>query len=486
MKPYLGMYVHMHWAYARPYAARTWTLDDWRGYLDGLLALGYNMVMIWPIADTMPDPLTPSDHAHLEKIRQLIDILHDEYDMAAMITFGPNCIGNEVAADYTFEDRPFFEAELRLNPGDPAELQRLIDFRRGLMRYLGKADGFVIIDSDPGGYVGSTNAEFVNLLRAHMSLVEAVNPAGTLYYWMWMGWERYNRFWAWTQDLPMPEERPIPTNFTEVLEGLLEEPERRWGVLSCNENHHPMIARYGIGDRVLYNPYNTVEYEPSIPLTNFAPAAIAGALALPEAAAMQRGVLANAQTHAVQLPHTYLFAHIARGGTPEDADLVGFAEGLLPGHGPALLEAWTAIGGEDVARLRRAAETIAAIAGPFGTDLYSGLLFGDPQRFLDDLAQMLRFRADMLVFAAAVRDREPWREPLAALHASLAAWTAATHYSDSFYGPVDDILYGPLKSLNAPALTPVLADLHDWKKVAGRHGIVHALLAAMEEVLRTP
>ena len=27
----VGMYVHQHWPYHHPYAARTWSLDDWRG-----------------------------------------------------------------------------------------------------------------------------------------------------------------------------------------------------------------------------------------------------------------------------------------------------------------------------------------------------------------------------------------------------------------------------------------------------------------------
>ena len=43
MPPYLGMYIHMHWAYRHPYAARTWSMDEWRGYASGLQALGYRL-----------------------------------------------------------------------------------------------------------------------------------------------------------------------------------------------------------------------------------------------------------------------------------------------------------------------------------------------------------------------------------------------------------------------------------------------------------
>ena len=36
----VGMYVHQHWPYNHPYAARTWAYEDWHGYLDGLHRLG--------------------------------------------------------------------------------------------------------------------------------------------------------------------------------------------------------------------------------------------------------------------------------------------------------------------------------------------------------------------------------------------------------------------------------------------------------------
>src|SRR2546423_1870960 len=28
----VGMYIHQHWPYNHPYCARTWTVEDWRGY----------------------------------------------------------------------------------------------------------------------------------------------------------------------------------------------------------------------------------------------------------------------------------------------------------------------------------------------------------------------------------------------------------------------------------------------------------------------
>ena len=44
----LGMYVHTHWGYNRPYSARRWTVADWEGYLEGLSRLGFDTVKVWP------------------------------------------------------------------------------------------------------------------------------------------------------------------------------------------------------------------------------------------------------------------------------------------------------------------------------------------------------------------------------------------------------------------------------------------------------
>ncbi|MFH1571399.1 MAG: hypothetical protein ABIL09_25640, partial [Gemmatimonadota bacterium] len=78
----VGMYVHQHWPYRHPYAARTWTEADWRGYAGGLGVLGYNAVMIWPVLETMPTPLTASDRASLEKLERVIGMLQGELGMA--------------------------------------------------------------------------------------------------------------------------------------------------------------------------------------------------------------------------------------------------------------------------------------------------------------------------------------------------------------------------------------------------------------------
>ena len=192
----VGMYIHQHWPYNYPYAARTWQVEDYRGYCGGLKALGYNSVMIWPLLETMPSPLTASDRASLKKIAAVIDMLHRELGMRVYIALCPNVgVKDDEARKAPFEKRHFFYCDTRVNPADPKALGQLIERRKEVFRPLAKVDGVAIIDSDPGGYPGSTNPEFVNLLMAHRKMFDSLRPGIELVYWIHVGWPAYGRWY---------------------------------------------------------------------------------------------------------------------------------------------------------------------------------------------------------------------------------------------------------------------------------------------------
>lgn len=476
---YLGMYVHMHWGYNHPYAARTWTLDDWRGYAKGLSELGYNTIKIWPILETMPDPLTPSDIAHLEKIRKVIDILHDEFGMTAIITLGANTVGNEHAAEYTFEGRPFFKTDLRLNPGDPRELDRLINVRRNLLSYVGNADGFFIIDSDPGGYIGSTNAEFVELLWRHLDVIKEYNPNGKLFYWMHVGWEAYNRMWKAIQDTGVADIEWSPKDFIETVNLLMERPEEPWAITAGIPDHFEAVRKFGIGDRTLFYRYGIVEGEPTFPLTNYFPEYIEDGISFYDPSLMQLGAMANSQTHAVQQPGAYLYAHYIQGGTRDNLDVPGFGDKLIPGIGELLAKSWDSMYHGTTAEMRELAAQVDAKSeadlqpGPCG-----GLLFRSPSEYLKDLAMQMRYRADTVDFMAVMESGGEWKAPLAALVQSWRAWQQKTGFTDA-YGDVQGI-HAALRKLSDPAISKILDEFDDWTDPSVRHGILPRLLDAMD------
>lgn len=392
-EPIIGMYVHQHWSYNHPYAARTWTLDDWKGYLDGIRRIGYNSVLIWPVLETMPEPLTPSDEESLAKISNVIDYAHDQLNMRVFIALCPNvAVKNEAANKYAFQERPFFFCDRRINPADAEELGKMIAWRKQLFKPLRNADGVFIIDSDPGGYPNSNNLEFVYLLGAHRVMFNELNPRIQLYYWIHAGWEAYCRFYA-TADFAMGE-LPEIHEAIRFIDKIHPEP---WGLAS---GRGPQVAdSLGMSSRVLSYQYGAIEGEPSFPMTNFrTPFAYKAGQTKGV-----RGTMGNSQTHCVQLPNAFLFAQGALDKPiPERVDYVAFAEKLLPGNGDAVVTAWEALDSIDIRTIENAIGGIEPLQDrPLEMGDLKGLLFGDSQRFIRDLLLMLRTHLNLEIFMLA-------------------------------------------------------------------------------------
>ncbi|HXP61414.1 MAG TPA: hypothetical protein VN829_13035 [Dongiaceae bacterium] len=438
----VGMYVHQHWPYHHPYAARTWTLEDWRGYADGLHRLGYNAVLIWPVIETMPDPPTASDRANLRKLARVIDLLHHQFGMRAYIALCPNVVAkDEAAAKVSFQRRHFFYCDARVDPGDPGAMERLLERRAGLLAPLRNMDGLAIIDSDPGGYPGSSNEQFVNLLMAHRKLLDRLRPGIELCYWMHVGWRGYGRFYE-TGTLSFSTEAE-ETDVLMRLKALNPEP---WGLANGLE----FAKQAGLAERVISFNYGRIEGEPSFPMANF------GGNAAYEGGAQPgpRGVMGNAQTHCIQLPNTFAFARGAAGKPVTEADYVAFAEDLIRGQGETIARAWKALGGSDPAAMRACATEVSQLParllkpGPL-----QGLLFGRPRRFINDLAMMLRVRAGFEALRAAVERGAPAAEPLGQFVVAAKAWQHQHGYENTWWWPnLDEVL----RKLNAPEIDAVL------------------------------
>lgn len=425
----IGMYVHQHWSYAHPYAARTWTFEDWRGYADGLQRLGYNTVMIWPMLETMPDPLTPSDTAHIEKMARVMDTLHLEFGMRVYITLTPN-VGakNTEAAKYTFEERPFFYCDERVNPADTAACKAMMAWREHLLRPLAAMDGLTIIDSDPGGYPNSTNAEFVQLLEDHRAVLDRLRPGIEVVYWIHAGWQAYGRFYATGHF-----EWGLDSEIEDTVRGLAARLTEPWGVTGARLK---VVGQAGQAARMFPFPYGLIEGEPSFPMTNYT-------LGLAERVQKEsgpRGVMGNAQSHCLQLPNTFAFARAAQGHPISEVDYVSFAEDLLPSAGKRIVDAWKALAGTDAAAMRASAEDLSALRkGNLAAGPLRGLLFGDPKRFVNDLILQLRQRAAFEAFCAAAQadpvDRAVLAETLGQFAAASETWQRVHGYKNMWVWP---------------------------------------------------
>ncbi|NCO39760.1 MAG: hypothetical protein COZ06_10560 [Armatimonadetes bacterium CG_4_10_14_3_um_filter_66_18] len=479
----LGMYVHTHWAYNRPYAARTWTLQDWEGFLDGIARLGYDLVMVWPQLDCMPPEPMAGDRAFLGKLHQVIDLAHDRFGLKVLLTLCPNTVGNEKAAGYTFEERPYFVCEKKVNPADGGEVGAFLAARRAQLSLVGNADGIAIIDSDPGGYIGSTNAEFVGLVQAQVAVMRSLNPTAEFVYWMLAGWESYNRFWEKARDGDEAHvwEEWHGDDFVETLTLMREQLDEPWWLLGWLDRHQAAIEQLGLSDKALSYPYGVIEGEPTFPLTNWAPDNVAHTVRQHSRAMFPRGIMANAQTHCLQLPHIAAFAHFAQKEPSDGFDLVAFADRLLPGLGETIASGWSVLETHEPETQRRAAVVVRqAAARVGGTGDLGGLLFGDPERFLIDLALNLELRAALGDFGRAVEADSAPVPALRALLDVLAPYQRRTGFADAYGGALHTGFNAPLERIADPPLKQALADFTDWREPAIRNGLLLRLLDEVE------
>lgn len=444
----IGMYVHQHWSYKHPYAARTWTLEDWHGYLDGIHRLGYNTVMVWPVLETMPNPLTESDKANLGRISKVIDMAHDDFGMRVIITLCPNVAARDSeAAKYTFEKRPFFHTDRRIDPGDPVELGKLIAWREELFKPLAKADGVSIIDSDPGGYPGSNDAEFVNLLRAHRGMLDRLRTGIALYYWIHVGWQAYCDYYL-TGEFRMGKQEEVEG----ALKMLAKANPEPWGILSgWGPDKWDAI---GLHDRVISFSYGAIEGEPTFPMTNFGgdsawkAGSASGAL----------GVMGNSQTHCLQIPNALAFVRGAQGKPANEADYAALANDLLVGQGEAIVAAWKALSNVDGNAMKAASNALKSLSSSdLGPGPLKGLLFGDPQRFVNDLVTQLDAKAALedvhAALAAEPQDKVRIGESFRLFVTAIDAWQKQHGYCNFWAW---ERMEQALARLNNPGINAVL------------------------------
>lgn len=488
----LGMYIHMHWSYRHPYAARTWELGDWRRYLCGLRALGYDFLQIWPMLDSMPAEPTASDAAFLHHLGEVIRLAQTEFGMWVSIVSCPNTIGNELAAQYSFQQRPYFACERKLDPGDPAQVRALLEGRRRQFAPLAHANAVSIIDSDPGGYVGSTNEEFVDLVAGQIGVLRELNPQAELVYWMHFGWENYNHFWEqarrWQPGDPPVPLAPDPAVFRDTLALMQQRLPEPWSLLANDWawGHREAVEALGLQSKRCALDYGLIEGEPSFPLTNCNPGHLAAVMARYAPEDYPRGYLANAQTHVLQLPHTYLVAEHWRHGAQARPDLAGFGEQVLPGLGALLAESWGAVEGGEPARQRElAARLRREAAGSRPSGPCSGLLLGSSERFLVDLAMNLEVRAGHSECRQGLdralgdpADVGAARSAVRSLLADLEPYQQRLGFVDAYGGPLHAGLNQQLARLGDADLDAVLEQFEDWRQPEVRHGILPRLLAA--------
>jgi hypothetical protein len=386
-----GVYAHTAWVYNYPFALRRWKLDDWKRYIDLLAALKVNLLQIWTPVSITPVPLSDEDRRYLAMFDQVTRYAKEERGFRE-VWLGDAANNVALATKKAVADREYYVVHSLRNPGNPKEFKDIVASRTALYRTDPHADGYWVIDSDPGNWPGSPSHEFAEILAMNRGLINEFTSHGAdakLIYWIWQGWGTGSK----------------AQNVEDVLKEIEPRIKGRTEFLICFPNDLPIVHKFGLLEESVWFPYGAVEGEPSSPYTALRFKQIEASLEAIKSYPALRGVMANAQTPLVQIPNLWLFERKAWNATYSPADshsiLLGAAEEIFPSLSSEIAEGWQMLSLQDAKGSRAAVQKLEDSVrrrtmgrpGPVGR-----YVIPDGTWLVENLASQLRVHADAVDF----------------------------------------------------------------------------------------
>jgi hypothetical protein len=342
-----GFYLHGCWTFNHPFAVRSWQRGDYQGMFRLLRSLGFDTVMLWPVLEAVPAPLSEVDRRAVAEYRAIID----DARKAGLECWLTQCAA--VTSRPEIRVKPWMQRSLyshmkTVRLDDPKEAAAYLEHRAALMRILNNADAYVTIDGDPGGYPGAKPADFVKVFLHDR---ETIDRSGThpktqkIIPWIWCGWGTKG---VWQE--------PIAPFVRATLDALKRQMPEPWELLpgrSFREGHangriNMELAREaGLIDRSTLLLYEIIEFEPTPPAAVLQFADIRRVLKQElSQSAGARGCFGNAQQPIMVIPNLYLFARGAADpgylDQPDDK-VLGDLANLLGGPPELLVPAWSCL-----------------------------------------------------------------------------------------------------------------------------------------------
>ncbi len=342
-----AMYAHTAWVYHNPYALRSWTLEDWKRYVDLLAYLKVNVLQIWNLVSIMPQPLSDADRQYLAMFHEVVRYAKEERAFVAV--WVGDAANNVAKPDSTpIRDRQYYVVHSLRDPSEPAQLEDIMHSRQELYQHNANADGYWVIDSDPGNWPDSPSDDFVKVMRRNRQLLDRHTERkdrSELIYWIWQGWGIGSQ----------------TENLTAILSGLGDLTARSFRLLACFRESLDVISKYALLPRTTWFPYGAIEGEPHSPYTVLRLQEIRDAFSTIADYPQVTGVMGNAQTPLVQLPNLVFFHrkawHKEYDGTPRQI-LSDAARSIFPRIADELASAWLALSEQDDAATEDAADAL--------------------------------------------------------------------------------------------------------------------------------
>jgi len=282
-----------------------------------------------------------------------------------------------------------------MNPADPDQFARIMAHFEALYRTVNNADGFCMIDSDPGGWAGSPLSDQTRIFNGARQLLDRYNTHGKstkLIDWMWLGWGR-DPHGAESGKSGVEFMKDTIRNFKATL----AEP---WELISGLSPYLESAKAESSLERTVYLQYGAIEMEPAFPATNLGLQSVAEVFDIVDRYPGLKGVMGNNELMLLQLPRTFYFFETAwrlASKTRTEPDILcALAERLYPDHADVVARAYEQLRAADPASIRAAADALKTIIDGRNTGRPGALgrfVFPDQLTLLGALKAQLEIRA---------------------------------------------------------------------------------------------
>lgn len=343
-----GFYLHACWRYEYPFSVRAWALSDYDAMFRLLRGIGLDQVMIWPMSEVAPPPLSDGDAQHFMDFRHVVQKAKDR-EMECWLTFCPNVSSTEEIRSTPMRERVFYPHMRKFRLDDATQFDAYTVHLHELLTCLNNADGYVFIDGDPGGYPGAKPVEFLRLLRAVREILDhvAAGPRPKIIPWVWCGWGAdWESEGVWKPDL-----RNLVRPFLQTLK--TDPPTEPWELLpgrSIREGHAngrinlELTEEAGLVERSTLMTYEIIEFEPTPPAFVIQFEDIRRVLRQEiRLAPMARGIMGNAQQPITALHNLFYFARCVKNPAwleKPAAQVLQELAGFFGGDAHVLTAAW--------------------------------------------------------------------------------------------------------------------------------------------------
>jgi hypothetical protein len=382
----------------------------------------------------IPLPLSKVDQAYLEEVNRVIEYAQKERGMQVWIMQSANRIGVSDCGSADPRFRTYWvnpECQKDMDPADANDFGKIMDHFEAFYKIVNNADGFCMIDSDPGGWPGSPLSDQAKIFNGARKLLNQYSTKGAqtkLIDWMWLGWGRH----------PTGEDsgKKAVDFMQDTIRNFKQSLAEPWELIAGISPYLESAKRESVLGKTTFLEYGAIEMEPAFPATNLGFEPVQKVFDKAAEYPGLEGIMGNNELMVLQFPRTFFFFKTAWDTSYKTRDernvLLDLAEQLYPEQKALVADGFLALRENDPAKVDAALKGVSALVNAPRTTRPGSLsrfLFPDQLAVARSLERQLEIRAARQNFIKGMQSKPTEEEAKRLLETyfdRLLAWNHDT------------------------------------------------------------